>query len=104
MTQALIPFEDISVKEFEFTDETGKPKSEVHLIITLPGVPDGDSDIVEPLNLIVRFKGPNMLGSFIEVLNFYHSSVFPDAEPLALDLTETEFKLRHLSDTDERQV
>ena len=98
MPQVLIPFEDIHVKEFVGTDENGNEVSELHLVITL------QAQEGENLDLIVRFKGPNMLGSFVEVLNFYRNSIFPDAEPLALDLTETEFKLRHLSVSDERKV
>jgi len=98
MPQALIPFEDIHVKEFVGTDENGNEQSEVHLVITLQGI-EGES-----LDLIVRFHGPNMLGSFVEVLEFYRNRVFPDAEPLVLNLTEDQFKLRHLSVSDERKV
>ena len=92
-----IPNSQVIVKECTYTDEDGNEKREVHLVIDLK--PDDSED----LSLIVRYPDAEWLASLIEILTFYYKGIYPDAEPLELDLSEDAFALRY-EVSDERKV
>ena len=89
MRQVSIPNSQVVAKEYVYTDEDGNEKREVHLVIDLK--PDDSED----LSLIVRYPDAEWLASLIEILTFYYKRIYPDAEPLELDLSETEFLVRY---------
>ena len=97
MRQVIIPNSQVVAKEFAYTDEDGTEKREVHLVIDLKPL-EG-----EVLSLIVPYPDAEWLASLIEILNFYYNHIFPDAEPLELDLSEDAFALRY-EVSDERKV
>ena len=89
MRQVIIPNSQVVAQEYVYTDEDGNEKREVHLVIDLK--PDDSED----LSLIVRYPDAEWLASLIEILTFYYKGIYPDAEPLELDLSETEFLVRY---------
>ena len=97
MRQVIIPNSQVVAKEYVYTDEDGNEKREVHLVIDLKPL-EG-----EVLSLIVPYPDAEWLASLIEILTFYYKGIYPDAEPLELDLSKDAFALRY-EVSDERKV
>ena len=89
LNDSLILSSQVNVKEYVYTDEAGNEQREVHLVIDLKPL-EGDV-----LSFIVPYPDAERLASLINKLAFYYKDIFPDAEPLELDLNETEFLLRY---------
>lgn len=61
-------------------EQAQKPPEQVHVTLKLRGLED--------LPFLLRFKSPDTLGFLIEELVRYRREVWPDAEPLDIELNE----------------
>lgn len=78
--EQLAEIEDINIAAWCPDEKAQEPPEQVHFIFTIQGLPEWP--------MVVRFKSPDTLGFLIEELARYRREVWPDAEPLNLELNE----------------
>lgn len=78
--EQLVEVDEINIAAWCPDEKAQDPPEQVHFIFTIQDLPEWP--------VVVRFKSPDTLGFLIEELARYRRLVWPDAEPLSLDLNE----------------
>jgi hypothetical protein len=77
---AEVDLDELHIAAWCHDEQAKEPPEQVHVILKLRGLED--------LPFLLRFKSPDTLGFLIEELVRYRREVWPEAEPLDLELNE----------------